>query len=153
MPVSRMTKSKGLALVVAIAILAISVVLEIAFIMLFYNNYRLSEKLLNEIKAYYYAYGGYVYGLNQARLGITLSGPINLPATDIFVNLRVSLTNTYFDGTNWIESYEIVSYAETASGEKRERPGKAKTKAWVERIVGNNKIRLYFWREVEPKEI
>jgi hypothetical protein len=142
---------KGVALTIAIAMLLIAVTMETAFMVLFYNNYRLSDKYLNEVKAFYYAYGGYILALEEAKNGVEYSGSIVLPTTTISVTIDVKSTTSYPEDGKIITPYEITSYAETATGEMIERKGKTKLKAWVEKITPDNKLRLTFWREVEPK--
>ena len=48
---------RGIALIVAIAMLLVATILQVAYIALFYNNYRASEILVKKIKSYYYTYG------------------------------------------------------------------------------------------------
>ena len=50
-------RKRGIALIVAIAMLLVATILQVAYIALFYNNYRASEILVKKIKSYYYTYG------------------------------------------------------------------------------------------------
>ncbi len=59
-------RERGIALIVAIAMLLVATILQVAYIALFYNNYRASEILVKKIKSYYYTYGA----LNRVREAI-----------------------------------------------------------------------------------
>ena len=92
-------EKRGVALIVAIAMLLVATILQVAYIALFYNNYRASEILVKKIKSYYYTYGALnrvletIYGANE---GVETGEPLPFLTTQEGTQQLTPLTINYY---------------------------------------------------------
>ncbi|RKY36133.1 MAG: hypothetical protein DRP73_03890 [Candidatus Omnitrophota bacterium] len=152
---------RGIALIVAIAMLLVATILQVAYIALFYNNYRASEILVKKIKSYYYTYGALnrvlaaIYeanGVVTAQEGTQQLTPLTInyyykiepqggeytdPATGLVVRPFKITVKAPAEDTAEIKAYSQINY-------------------WCHYIVEDttsnpvNKIKTVFFQEVIP---
>jgi hypothetical protein len=167
---------KGIALIVAIAMLLVATILQIAYIALFYNNYRASEVLVRKIKSYYYTYGALnrvletIYEANKdVEAGEPLPYTIPQEGTSTFTPLTINYSYRieplgppyeYIDPTTGllVRPYRITVKAPAVGSAEIE--AYSKINYWIHYVVEDatttpatpvDKIKSVFFQEVIPE--
>lgn len=162
-------------MIVAIAMLLVATILQIAYIALFYNNYRASEILVKKIKTYYYTYGALnrvLETIYQANRDVETGEPLPYTTIQEGTQILTPLTLNYYykiepQGPNYeyidpatglvVRPYKITVKAPAA--DTAEIKAFSQINCWIHYVVEDttttpatpvDKLNSIFFQEVIP---
>ena len=156
---------KGIALVVAIAMLLMASLMQVAYIALYYNNYRMAQKLLRNVKSHYYAYAAQNaildYILDQ---GGEIDQDCDASGTLLFQDKTISYT-AWIDNLVWTdtnpnsfyidsEGHKIYPYhiwCQAGSGGAGDINVSSRINLWINYDATDSKFKEIFWQMVKPQ--